>query len=341
MRWRLLLILLVSLGLTPGTWVRSAPKEPNFSQTLNVTELDLPEQDLGEVELTGVWHLTSQNDDFGSYSALLALDDGQFWAASDTGRLLRFPMPGHEGPMAIERFAGRTVLKKELIDIESLTREPDTGRIWIGYEGTNSIERMEGDLTDGKLVKPAGMRGWSSNSGPEAMVRLKNGHFIVISEGRESYWDSDYPALLFEGDPINAPGVRNFSFEPPEGYRPVDMAQMPDGRVLILVREFVLGAPPTFNVKLVAADPAEIEANTVWRGREVASISSPELEDNYEGLAILPREDGTLDLWLISDDNNTTFQRTLLLKLNWDPDRMTTVKEKARENPARPSKSSD
>ena len=185
------------------------------------------------------------------------------------------------------------------------------------------------------------MQEWSSNSGPEAMVRLTNGHFVVMSEGRESYWDSDYPALLFEGDPVEEPGVRLFRFAPPAGYRPVDMAQMPDGRVLILVRKLVLGLPPTFHVKLVLADPEDIAAQETWRGEVIATIADPKLADNYEGLAIVPGDDGAVALWLISDDNNATFQRTLLLKMKWNPVAdASPAKEKARGNSARPSEAS-
>ncbi|MDN3646832.1 esterase-like activity of phytase family protein [Pontixanthobacter aestiaquae] len=276
--------------------------------------------DLGEVELTGAWHLHSPNSQFGSYSALLALPGCQFLSASDTGRLLRFPMPGCDGDVVIERFAGRTALKKKLIDIESLTHDPETGRIWVGYEGTNTIERLESDLTGAESVRPDELRAWPSNSGPEAMARLSDGRFIVIAEGSEGYWDDDFSALLFNGDPIENPNPSKFRFEAPAGYRPVDATELPDGRVLVLVRDFVFGVPPTFNAKLVVADPAEIEAGGVWRGAEIATISDAKLEDNYEGVAVVPRDDGALDIWLISDDNGTSFQRTMLLKLKWNPE---------------------
>ncbi len=317
---RLIAILLLAALIAPGTWLRSPPATSNDSQSMSVTPLATEGFDLGEVELVGAWHLESPNSQFGSYSALLALPECQFLSASDTGRLLRFPVPGCDGEIVIERFAGRTALKKKLIDIESLTRDPESGRIWVGYEGTNTIERLESDLTGAESVRPDELRAWPSNSGPESMARLSDGRFIVIAEGSADYWDGDFPALLFKSDPIENPDPMVFRFAAPEGYRPVDAAELPDGRVLVLVRDFVFGVPPTFNVKLVVADPAEIEADGVWRGEEIAVISAPELEDNYEGIAILPRtDDGALDIWLISDDNGTSFQRTMLLKLTWDP----------------------
>lgn len=334
---KILAIAVLMVLIAPGTWLRSPPVQADDSQTLTVTLLKTDGLDLGEVRLAAAWQLDSPNSQFGSYSGLLAMPDCQLLSASDAGGLLRMPMPGCEGEVVIGRFAGRTAVKKKLIDIESLTRDPATGRIWVGYEGTNTVERLKDDLTGSKSVRPAAMRGWSSNSGPEAMVRLRSGNFIVISEGRSGYWDTAYPALLFEGDPVEKPGVRNFSFAPPEGYRPVDMAQIPDGRILILVRAFAFGLPPTFNVKLVVADPAAIETGETWSGTEIAAITDPRIEDNYEGLAVVPSPDGTLDLWLISDDNGTSFQRTLLLKLNWDPANQIRTTQKAHENSARPS----
>ncbi|MXO91476.1 esterase-like activity of phytase family protein [Pontixanthobacter aquaemixtae] len=312
-----LVILLVLAGLT--TWVRSPAVKANLSQSLSLTPLDIGAGDIGEATLESAWHLDSPNSLFGSYSSLLAMPDDQFLSASDSGGLLRFPIPGADGTVEIGRFAGRTAYKKKLIDIESLTRDPQTGRIWVGYEGTNTIERLESDLTGSTRVQPDAMAGWASNSGPESMVRLSDGRFIVIAEGRESYLGSVHQAILFDGDPLEGAIAQSFRFEPPKGYRPVDMAQLPDGRVVILARKLVPGLPPSFNTKLVVADPSQIASGGNWSGREMAAISDPDLEDNYEGLAIIPRKDGTVDLWLISDDNGTTFQRTLLVKLHWDP----------------------
>jgi hypothetical protein len=54
-----------------------------------------------------------------------------------------------------------------------------------------------------------------------------------------------------------------------------------------------------------------------WRGTELASLDGTGLEENYEGLAIEPGPDGTLNAWLISDDNSAATQRTLLLRLQF------------------------
>jgi len=41
--------------------------------------------------------------------------------------------------------------------------------------------------------------------------------------------------------------------------------------------------------------------------------------ENYEGLALRPRGDGRVDVWVMSDDNFSIIQRSLLAKLVFDP----------------------
>ena len=77
--------------------------------------------------------------------------------------------------------------------------------------------------------------------------------------------------------------------------------------------------------------------------RPVAWLSRPLPSDNYEGLAIVPEaQSDRVALWLISDDNSSAFQRTLLLRLSLDPADLPTLREgqaskKARGDAARPS----
>ena len=110
-----------------------------------------------------------------------------------------------------------------------------------------------------------------------------------------------------------------FRYAPPAGYRPVDAAALPDGRVLVLHRRVTIGLPYGFEAKISVADPREIAAGEDWRGREIATLDSPLPVDNVEGIAVAPQGDGSFVVWLISDDNNAALQRTLLYRLVWKP----------------------
>ncbi len=338
---RLILLALVAPGLAPGTWLRTVPPPPDRAQVLNIAPLETERRRVGETELLGAWRLTSPNSGFGSYSALLPLVDGRFLAGSDRGARLEFSAPGAVAPAPPEfgRVGGDEGRPKELVDLEAITRDPATGRIWTAWESSNSIVRMEADFSRKTKVEPGAMRDWPSNSGPESLVRLADGRFIVLAEGAPRWFSDTYPALLFPSDPVEGAEPDEFRFAAPEGYRPVDMVQLRDGRVLVLLRRLILDLPPGFATKIVVADPADIAVGESWHGREIAELANDALTENYEGLAIESAADGAVILWLISDDNGGQFQRTLLLKLRWNTDqtRETARRSRPRQLPWLPS----
>lgn len=324
---RFVLIALVAAGLSPGLYWREAPLPPDFRQIVAIEPLlppggpPLAVDSKGFLRLTGAWALTSRNGDFGSYSALLALDDGALTGFSDRGAYLRLPAPLIDGDRAkmggLFRDKGAP---KNLQDIESATSDRATGRIWLGLEGRNAVIRMEPGLLVESVAQPAAMRGWSANRGPEAMVRLRDGRFIVLAEAESAWGATGGPALLFAGDPVERAAHIGFRFEPGGGFSPTDMAELPDGRVLILLRRVRLGLPYDFSARLVLADPAAIREGEAWPWQDIALLDPALPMDNYEGLAVAGGAGGgPLTLWLISDDNGASLiQRTLLIRLEWD-----------------------
>ena len=195
-------------------------------------------------------------------------------------------------------------------DIEAVAYDLATRRYWLGYERFHAIRRFGPAEPRGMLAAPPQMRGWSGNSGAEAMVRLADGRFLVLKE-------TDGEGLLFAGDPIEGARARQFAVTYPEGFRPTDAALLPDGRVLVLMRRVVRAWPP-FSGLLAIGDPAEIAPGRPWRVRLFARLDEALPPENYEAL-VVEAEAGTdsLVLWLMSDDNLATFQRTLLVKLRW------------------------
>jgi hypothetical protein len=319
---RLALLSLVILGSLPIWWREVQVAQPlQQSQVLTLTRLAVPPIDLGPLQVHGAWLLDSPNTYFGGYSALTMVDGGRLLAASDSGRRLQFTVPGQGPPRPqFDHFAAPELGEKYSADIEAVARDPRSGALWVAYEYTNRIERFDRAFKPKGSVQPAAMRRWRSNSGPEAMARLDDGRFIVLAESGGGWFGETVPALLFAADPVAGNAEKVFRFRPPSGFRPVDMAPLPDGRVLILLRRVLWGLPPRFAGRLVIADPATIRSGQEWSGSVLADLNAPLPSDNYEGLAVAPGADGTLTLWLISDDNNVTFQRTLLLALRWKPD---------------------
>lgn len=278
---------------------------------------------VGELTYLGGVQLKSHAPAFGGFSAMRVEGD-RFTLLSDGGHVVRFAMDAEFRVSRVsfgELFDGPgTGWQKSDRDSESLTRDPATGQSWVGFEQSNTIWRYDARGKAEARLAPLSMIRWHSNGGPEAMVRLKNGHFIVISETTSPRGDREETrreAVLFRGDPTHprTPTV-TFAYRPPAGYDPTDMAELPDGRLLILNRRLNLSTA-LFTAKLVVVDPVPIKANTVLAGREIAAFAPPLLRDNMEALAVT-QEKGATIIWIASDDNRAWFEKSLLFKFRLD-----------------------
>lgn len=318
-----LLLLILLMGLT-----LSRSERPRRERELSIEYVPLPVSKsadpayhLGSFRLEGAWQMASRSRYVGSYSALLAMPGGSLLAFSDSGAYLRFTPPGApKTVLKADRVLKGRSYKKSDRDIESAAFDPGTGRIWLGMERTNSVIRLTPDLKVVREVRPSATAGWGANSGPEAMTRLNDGRFVLLREAFNGWFDNRrHDAVVFDADPTAGARSQRFVFEGPAGFEPTDMTQLPDGRVLILLRRLLWPMPQRFAGRLAIADPGEIRPGKVWKAREVARIASSLPVDNFEGLAVVPADHGRLTVWLISDDNLSNFQRTILWKLSVDP----------------------
>lgn len=322
---RLLFLALIIVGLAPGTFLRSPTGSRGDLAVVTVTPR--PERDgvAGELGLAGVWELTSPHGWFGGFSALTPAKGAALVAGTDRGFLLDLDLSG-DAPRAVPgtfRFAGITTrTRKEFVDLESLARDPATGTLWAGFEYDNLIVRTAANGTR-RVSAPPAMADWSANSGPETMERLADGRFLVIAEGPDDGSDRLHMALLYPGDPVEGGTPLVSRFAAPADYDPVDAAQLPDGRVLILLRRVRYAIPAQFDTAIAIADPREIVAGATWQARIIERLDGGIFADNFEGIAYVPSSDGRTrgDVWLVVDDNFSIFQRSLLVKFAWPAER--------------------
>ena len=326
---RIFLLGMVALGLAPGTFLRSEVPPKDYSSPVLVTPLPVEPLGAGPLTLEGAWHYHSENDHFGGFSSLVVRPSGEFLSASDAGRLMSFPRPDlARGDIELAPFLSSRELDKMAVDVESLAIDPVTGELWAGLEWSQEIIALGARLERRAAVRPEEMRDWGGNSGPEAMVRLADGRFVVIEE--RSLEAGRHRALLFDRDPVEAGPPVSFVFAGFEGYRPADATLLPDGRIAVLLRGIGLGLPVRFPAMIVLAEPESIAAGRVLPSKLLARIDTPLPNDNFEGLAVTEARSGAWDFWLLSDDNFASYQRTLLLKLRWDR-RGGQARQKARE----------
>ena len=76
-----------------------------------------------------------------------------------------------------------------------------------------------------------------------------------------------------------------------------------------------------WQARIVAVPLAELpsDAEAVFAGHELATISGSVLGENYEALTAWRDAAGAYRLLLVSDDNFSGLQRTQLLELRWRP----------------------
>jgi hypothetical protein len=267
----------------------------------------------------GVWeYSTGPTRKFGGFSALLALGPDKLRAFSDRGFRFTFMEPGSADEDASDRtistvIVARPELQWMLWDIESATRDPATGDYWLGFENTHAIHRFS-LASEPEEVRLLGDEvQWYVNGGLEAMQRLDDGRFLAIPEGRSE-------ALIYPDDPVEGGNPQTIAFESPDpDFAVTDIAQLPDGRIMLLMRKLQWGLPPFAGLIAIAELP-ELGSDEPLSPQVGLRLDGIIPDENYEGLALRPQPDGSVAVWIISDDNISSLQRTLLAKLIFDPD---------------------
>jgi hypothetical protein len=94
------------------------------------------------------------------------------------------------------------------------------------------------------------------------------------------------------------------------GFGLVAARRLPDGRTAWLLRAFNEVTRSVIDIRITDA---------VGKVVDQAEIRRPMTVDNFEGLAAVPGKNNTIRFYLISDDNFSSSQRTLLLAFDWKP----------------------
>jgi len=229
---------------------------------------------------------------------------------------------------------------KGAADAEALARLPD-GRAVVAFERRHRLQIYPAGadgLFDAPTVRalPPVMDTLPGNSGIEALAALPDGRLLAVAEAKTGR-ELTHPAFLGDpdgGDPDGGDWLR-LDYRAARGFSPADAATLANGDVLVLERWYVpiLG----FRARLAVIPAAELaraaaaagvgagdDAIPTIEGRLLAELDPPVGMDNFEGLAIAPAPpdagpEGTVDLFLVSDDNRSDRQRPLLVQYRLGP----------------------
>ena len=278
---------------------------------------------VGALDYLGGWELTSRDKGFGGISALLALPGGDMLALSDSGVLMGFHAGGGE---SVRRpFIAPLPIRPQdrhrpwwTWDSEALAHDPSTDRYWVGFELQQAVCRYAPGFARVEACRtwPA-LVAWPKTGSIESLARLPDGRFVAIGEMGMTA-DGRHDTLLFAGDPadVATPAPVHLRYSPPQGYRPTDAVALDSRHLLVLNRRLTLQSLFTATIAIVDL-PERIEAGAELKARTLARLAPPLLADNFEGMAV-SREGNRTIIWIISDDNHESFQRTLLVKLGMD-----------------------
>ncbi len=285
---------------------------------------DPARRSFGLLEFRGGLVLTSPAKQFGGISAIRVAPDGaQFLAASDRGRWLRGRIV-YEGtrPAGIANAEmapmlgadGRPLAARRWYDTESIARDGDT--VYVGIERVHRIVRFnygrDGLLARGQpLELPPAIRKLPSNKSIEALVFVPRklalgGTLIAISERGLD----DAGNIL--GFLIGGPRPGTFTVKRRDDFDVSDAALLPDGDLLLLERKFSFAAGVGIRIRRIKL--ADIGPGTLVDGATVFDADLNYNLDNMEGLSVHRSATGETVLTLISDDNFSPLQRTLLLQ---------------------------
>ena len=147
------------------------------------------------------------------------------------------------------------------------------------------------------------------NQAIEALARLPDGRLVVFAEA----FPRGNADLLGWVRADDTPGSQwqEFRYRRNLLYRPTGAAVLPDGNLLLVERRFTwVGG---FAARLSTIDASAIKPGAVLESKELAVFEPPLLVDNFEGVDVRRDASGRTMIYMVSDDNFTILQRTLLV----------------------------
>ncbi len=279
----------------------------------------------GALEFRGGLELTSDYRHFGGFSALrmdpdgehfVSLSDKSFWL---TGRIVY----EHERPAGIADAEmapmlgpdGRPLAARGWYDTESIAERD--GVLYVGIEGVNRIVRFDfaksGVRAHAQVVPtPPGIGTLPRNKGLEALAfaprRSKLAGTLIAFSERGLDADGNLKAFL-----IGGPTPGDFSVKRRDDFDISDSTVLPSGDLLLLERRFsLLRGGIAMRLRRIAL--ADIKPGAVVDGPILMFADMTHDIDNMEGISTHRTAAGDLILTLISDDNFSFLQRTILLQ---------------------------
>ena len=286
------------------------------------------ERRAGSLIFRGGLVLKSSDRAFGGWSDLgVSADGSEILAISDEAHWLRAHLSydangdlaaatdGEVSPML--DMQGRPMQGKEG-DAEGLTLERPNdvhGPVAVSFERNVRVWRY--DLSRGSDTRPTNVpigdwvKPLHDNEQLEAITLFKPDTLIAFAETKVKPGEDLLAAMeAYPGG--DTPSTRMLSVVPHDPFAITSAANAPDGGIFLLERRFSLAGGVGMELRHIPA--SEIHEGARMNGEVLANLSYQDANiDNMEGLAVRRAPTGETFLYIISDDNYSPLQRTLLL----------------------------
>lgn len=331
--WRVILAGLAVLigtgaGLAPGERVNPPISTGWQAVAITATPVAIPEtaEKTGALTLRGALWLTAPDPRFGGFSGLETNDTGLLVAISDAGDVLVMePQLDPAGTLigvsaarlaSLRDQGGAPFLNKAAGDAEGLARLAD-GRFAVSFEQHHRVMIYDPLGVGPQQAPQAGPqvhpgRPLRDNQGLEALVDVDG---VLVAGVEQGPLAALYRFAPGAAGPVRPSGTLTISGG---GYRLVGLDRLPDGGFVALERFYLPRIGARLRLRHIAAD-AGLADPAVRRvdSTVIADLAPPLPVDNFEGVAAVGQADGSVRLYLISDDNFRPSQPTLLYAFDW------------------------
>ena len=320
---RIICLLLLAMTLSGAGSPETAGQNSRDSIQVELNPIELDEKRpgrraFGALQLLAAVQLESKDNRFGGLSGISLGSDGRLYAISDRGYWLSakvtFDAGGALSKLSDWRIAPllntlKIPVSGKMRDAEALARMKD-GSFLVGFEGAHRIWRYAAPPTTLGSVPtiektPATIAQAPGNSGIEALAELADGRLLLLTE------DFRNPDGTVKGWIKEQGAWSDLSYVTANGFNVTDCAALANGDLLVLERRFALIAILSTRLTLVSA--ASLKPGARLTGKELLRLDQPLATENFEGVTAYDSPQGTM-IVLVSDDNYSRFQQTLLLQ---------------------------
>lgn len=293
------------------------------------------------VPVASLRQLTSSEARFGGWSAL-TIDpaSGMLSAISDRGYWMRAPLAALNGQQALgpdrtplvmaslRDQAGEVMTDTTLRDAEGLVTLPNGGvlvtfervhRLWY-YPPAQGDQKSPVQNAAQAVNTPPGLEDSPFNGGAETLDLLPDGQLLVIAEAEQGAKET----TGWLGTPQGAWGTpppplkwQSFRLALSDEMNPTAATVVPGpgGQPYLIIVERSFSLTFGFRGRLSALPLASLgqSQGQPLKAQPLIDLSRPPLNDNWEAIALDPRTPARL--WLMTDNNYNSFQRSMLLGL--------------------------